>query len=149
MWNDKGQICLDIVQVLELNKLKSSVYTTLQYGGDKFQIHVGRGNQYVVDLAAKNFSCRKWNLTGILCTHGCSAIHFSRKKPECVSSWYMKEKYFAAYGNLIQPMDGMNLWESTNKKYILPCNTKRQPRRPKKTRIKDSDENDDKLGRMG
>ena len=104
----------------------------------------------MVDLNGCTCSCRRWDLTGFPCIHGCSAIYYARRQPEeFVSSWYKKEKYFEAYENLIQPVQGMKFWEPSENKCIIPPSFKRQPGRPKKRRHREGDENEFKLSKRG
>ena len=104
----------------------------------------------MVDLNGCTCSCRRWDLTGFPCIHGCSAIYYARRQlEEFVSSWYKKEKYLEAYENLIQPVQGMKFWEPSENKSILPPIFKRQPGIPKKKRHREGDENEFKLSKRG
>ncbi|CAL2270221.1 unnamed protein product [Prunus armeniaca] len=59
----------------------------------------------------------------------------------------MKETFLNAYENIIQPVNGMDLWERTDFLEILPPKYNRQPGRPPKVRRKESGEKETKTGR--
>jgi hypothetical protein len=64
-----GTICPNIRKKVSKFADLANVCYVLPSRSRIFQV-VDRDHQYIVDLAAKNYDCRKWNLTGILCQHG-------------------------------------------------------------------------------
>lgn len=63
---------------IEGSKMCSSTWD----GGDKCEVKDRDGNQYEVDMKNRSCSCRKWQLTGIPCCHGCQAILSINAEPE-------------------------------------------------------------------
>ncbi|XP_070667339.1 uncharacterized protein [Malus domestica] len=112
-------------------------------GGTKFQVDAGGGDQFVVDLTERTCSCRGFNLTSLPCSHAIAAINYKRDKPEYyVDVCYSKVMYLEIYGHLIQPMNGMSMWEVTENPPIQPPLYTKQPGRPKKKRNKEAAENE-------
>ncbi|BBG98530.1 hypothetical protein Prudu_007951 [Prunus dulcis] len=105
-------------------------------GGPKYQVDVGRGDQYV-------------DLSSIPCAHGIAAIHYKGGKAleDYVNSYYNKDSYMTLYNNLIMPINGSQLWEKTNQTTIKPPAYTRQPGRPRNVRIKGAEERIDKIGK--
>ena len=61
-----------------------------------------KGDTYVVDLEKMTYSCRSWDLTGILCPNAISVIHHIDKNPaNYVHSFYRKEKYKQTYAHMM------------------------------------------------
>ncbi|XP_062104977.1 uncharacterized protein LOC133816574 [Humulus lupulus] len=97
------------------------------------------GFMYSVDLKTWVCSCRKWELTGIPCSHAVAAIWHNKKDPELyVSKWYMKEYHMKAYSHKIFPIRNQNEWPRSGKVEMPIC--KKQPSRPKKSRKLELDE---------
>lgn len=61
----------------------------------KFGIEIGRGeDKHTVDLEKEIYTCRSWDLTGILCLYTVKAIYYDDKEPEdFMSIWYRKDTY--------------------------------------------------------
>ncbi|XP_034215521.1 uncharacterized protein LOC117627509 [Prunus dulcis] len=70
------QLCKNIFYHVQHKKLKACNYTVQCSGGPKYQVDVGRGDQYMVDLDNHTCSCRKWDLSDIPYAHGIAAIHY-------------------------------------------------------------------------
>ena len=54
------------------------------------------GMQYAVDMRAKTFSCRRWDLTGIPCRHALRFVLDQKKTyktDSLVSDWYLTSKW--------------------------------------------------------
>ena len=97
----------------------------------------------MVDLVEKTCSCKKYGLTGIPRNHAIAAINFKREKPEdYVDAYYSKARYLELYSHLVMSMNGMSMWEETDKPPILPPTYTRQPGRPRKKRNKEAAERD-------
>lgn len=70
-----GEIGPRIHKILEKNKVVSSYYIAYLAEEKKYKvIHMSRV-EYVVDLAKHTCSCRRWNLTIILCGHAIAGIY--------------------------------------------------------------------------
>ncbi|KAH7845627.1 hypothetical protein Vadar_004158 [Vaccinium darrowii] len=79
--------------------------------------------------------------TGIPCAHALAFFKESRKKVEgIVHHYYQKQTYVNAYKYVMYPMNGMDMWEKTDKPPIQPPHCTRKSRRPKKCRKREVDE---------
>ncbi|KAI5349707.1 PREDICTED: Transposase MuDR plant [Prunus dulcis] len=80
-------------------------------------------DQYVVDLDKNTCSCREWDLNGVPCAHGIATTHYKGGKPveEYVNSCYSRTAYLRAYDNLIQPINGPNLWAISEHEAVNHC----------------------------
>ncbi|KAL8510753.1 hypothetical protein ACS0TY_017530 [Phlomoides rotata] len=77
------------------------------------------GRRYYVDLKNMSCSCREWDLSGIPCCHGLSAIGAEKLDMEdFVYSCYTIETYNKVYISTLQPMVGVDMWEKIG--YIPP-----------------------------
>ncbi|XP_071905621.1 uncharacterized protein [Coffea arabica] len=100
-----------------------------------YQVSCPFGEQFVVDMAGKTCSCRKWQLRGIPCGHAVACINRRHEQPEQhVSHTYLKTTYVASYDPVLNPINGPNLWEHINLQLMKPPNFGRSPGRPKKMR---------------
>lgn len=99
-------------------------------------------NQYVVDLAIKTCSCRRWQLNGIPCLHAIASIYRKHLEPiEFVRECYTKRTYEKIYQFIINPINGLELWDKIEHPCIVPPKYHKQPDRPKKKkRRKEHDE---------
>ncbi|KAL0458059.1 UNVERIFIED_CONTAM: hypothetical protein Slati_0433100 [Sesamum latifolium] len=85
--------------------------------------------------------CRKWDLTGIPCNHGMSAICSQSLKPEdFVNPCYSIETFLEVYKYAILPVNGPQLWTKTGRVPPLPPNFGRRTGRPSKARRVEHDE---------
>ncbi|KAL2471135.1 Uncharacterized protein Adt_39271 [Abeliophyllum distichum] len=70
-------------------------------------------------------ACRRWDLTGILCSHAVAAMLDGRIEPwRYVHECYRVQTYFNFYENIINPINGMKLWPPVNVfplPFSLPC----------------------------
>lgn len=141
-WIAKHQreVCPSIWKRLEKYSERAAGYSCL-YGGDgKFQINCSGGEQFVVDLVGKTCACRKWDLTGIPCSHAIRAILDNGEQAEdYFSHWYSRDMYIRAYSPVINPFNGSQMWPKINLPPILPPRFHVQPGRPKKARRREPD----------
>ncbi|CAN1338613.1 hypothetical protein LINPERPRIM_LOCUS38133 [Linum perenne] len=80
-----------------------------------------RDKQMVVDLNNQTCTCRKWELSGIPCSHAISCFAFMEDRSEnYVHKWYRVENYMKAYGVHISPMVGLESWQKTDRPTIKP-----------------------------
>ncbi|KAG8366649.1 hypothetical protein BUALT_Bualt17G0101600 [Buddleja alternifolia] len=138
-WNDA--ICPKIQTTLE--KLKNDTRSCMAryVGGTKFEVKDMYQGQYAVDIGLRTCSCRRWDLCGIPCIHGVSAIVASDREPEeYVHRCYNKETFLKAYGFIINPVRGQVEWPKTGRGPVSPNFEFRLPGRPKKYRKKDDGE---------
>ncbi|PPD83952.1 hypothetical protein GOBAR_DD19105 [Gossypium barbadense] len=84
----KGMLCKKIKKKLNVNIKDSLRCVPSHAGGDKYQVEYGPGSQHVMDLVENSYSCRNWDLTGILCLHALVVIHLKDEFPETyVQTW--------------------------------------------------------------
>lgn len=89
-------------------------------GGPRWQVDY-RSDSYVVDLEERSCACRRWDLTGIPCTHAVAVIRECRNDPEdYVANWYTVDTYLRCYDNILNPINGIRLWPQLDTLPILP-----------------------------
>ena len=102
------------------------------------------GKDYVVELNMRACSCRRWQLTGIPCSHAIACLNAYRIKPESVvSNCYTLKTYMAAYGGQIFPLRDKDEWEPVEAEPILPPLYEKCAGRRKKNRRKHPTESSD------
>ncbi|KAI8546526.1 hypothetical protein RHMOL_Rhmol07G0125100 [Rhododendron molle] len=128
----------------KIEKIKSRYgdYIVILCGEGEFEArHIHTGYQNTINLQRHTCSCRRWDLTGIPCEHAARVIVESGGQPdEFVSKWYSKHSFLTAYGNIMHPMNGSDMWEKSGKDPIKPPDFKRQPGRLCKARRREADE---------
>ncbi|CAK8544972.1 unnamed protein product [Lathyrus sativus] len=139
-----GDICHKIQLLLEKNKKHAECWTPTWHGGDDLSIFgVTNGIEtYSIDLKKQTCACRKWDLTGIPCSHVISCKWQNKKKPEdYVSEYYRKSFFNNSYSHIIYPTNGPQLWPLLEGQVpIKPPVLRRAIDRPKKLRNKVNDE---------
>ena len=141
MKKQKGQLCPKIQKKFEKIKDDARTCIATAAGVWKYEVRCMYGDRYTVDLVSRTCSCRKWDLSGIPCSHAYSAITLTDEEPETfVHDCYSKEAYMRAYSPVIGPMDGEELWPKANKGPLLPPEKIKLPGRPKKVRKREPDE---------
>ena len=91
--------------------------------------------QNIVDLEAKTCDCRRWQLTGISCSHAISALRHERIPPESVlPHCYSVDAYINAYACSIWPCRDKSMWEKVDGPKILPPVYEKNAGRPKKVK---------------
>ncbi|KAK4372498.1 hypothetical protein RND71_007882 [Anisodus tanguticus] len=56
------------------------------------------------------FSCRTWQLRGILCQHAICVLYHIEKEPDhFVEHWYRKDTFLKVYSHFIQPISNMKM----------------------------------------
>jgi hypothetical protein len=102
------------------------------------------GKNYVVELNLRACSCRRWQLTGIPCSHAIACMRHYRIKPESmVSNCYSLATYMQAYGGHIFPLRDKDEWEHVDATPILPPLYEKSAGRRKKNRRKHPEESED------
>lgn len=140
--NDK--ICPNIRKKLE--KLKhESRFCQASLGIDgSFEVkNLISRDRFIVSLESKKCTCRLWDITGIPCTHGLSAIYFMRHDPaDYVHPCFTTEVYKKAYSFGMQAVHGERMWPKGVGYPVQPPLIRKMPGRPKKKRRRDADEID-------
>lgn len=72
----------------------------------KFQVeHIT--DQFSVDMKAQTCSCRRWQLSGVLCSRAVSAMFFNKENPEnYVDGCYSLKTYSRIYESSVNPING-------------------------------------------
>ncbi|KAL4555620.1 hypothetical protein LXL04_038244 [Taraxacum kok-saghyz] len=123
-------------------------YTARWNGGNKYQVQGPWEDQHVVDMDARECSCRKWELTGIPCKHVIAVLYDKADNGENVGELYTYvnrvhwlETWIAAYSFKIDPIKGRIMWPiSDSPMKITPPKHHTQPGRPKRKRRKSMEE---------
>ncbi|XP_074373472.1 uncharacterized protein LOC141713798 [Apium graveolens] len=135
------QICPRIINKLNYSIERTRFCKSTWTGGSDCEVRDIDGGQWVVDKDRNTCSCRRWELTGISCSHGCTAIFsMNERAEEKVDACYKKELYIEAYSQLLKPMKGSLYWPKTEFPDILPSKARRMPGRPKKYRRREQGE---------
>lgn len=143
-----GPLTPGATKLLESVKKDASKYTVIWNGGDKYQVSGPWGDQTVVDLKAKDCSCRRWELTGIPCKHAVASIWNATLNGQNVGipeDWvnpvYRLDTWKSVYSFKVNPVNGMGMWVKTDvPTRLLPPKHHNQVGRPKKKRRKGADE---------
>lgn len=99
---------------------------------------------YVVELNLIACSCRRWQLTGILCSHAIACCISERIPPEStVSSCYSLETYMEAYAGQIFSLRDKDDWAHVDATPIIPPLYEKVAGRRKKNRKKQPEESSD------
>jgi len=101
------------------------------------------GDEYKVTIEGNNYSstCNIPLLQKLPCAHvmtvcSAQASGANRAHHDFASQWYTIDSYKGAYKPKFHPMHDKRYWRAYNDQPILPPTVKRQPRRPRSTRIK-------------
>ncbi|WVZ03663.1 hypothetical protein V8G54_024469 [Vigna mungo] len=132
---------LDFAQ--ECKRLSVVYFDDPSAGGEKFEVtHGFTMNKFIVDLSNNSCSCYSWDLIGIPCRHGIAAINYKLLNPEdYVHVYYKKQAYVTCYAPKIVPINGQQMWPtSENTPLLLPPIYKTPPGRPKRLRRREADE---------
>ncbi|KAF7146254.1 hypothetical protein RHSIM_Rhsim04G0159500 [Rhododendron simsii] len=124
-----------------LNNLCESFNATILNARDKpILTMLKRIRIYMIrHVVKRRASVEKWH--GIPCAHTLVVLSESKKKAEgLVHEYYQKQTYINTYKHVIYPMNGIDMWEKTNKPPIQPPHYTRKSGRPKKCRRREADE---------
>ena len=97
--------------------------------------------RHVVDLVGRACSCKVWDLTGILCKYGVTAIFVNREKPkDYTHPCYYKDAFVETYKILIPLMPGQSKWISSGQPKPIASIIYKSSSRPPVKRKRDDDE---------
>ncbi|KAK1257238.1 hypothetical protein QJS04_geneDACA024221 [Acorus gramineus] len=137
---DLGLVCPKIQDVLEKNRLNSRVGHLISVGNDEFEVSIDDAS-FAVYLREKRCSCGEWELTGIPCIHAVKARRFKRQDPhEYCDPCFHRERAIRIYSHFIHPLSDQFLWPLTNRDPVEPPIMRRMAGRPRKARVRDTDE---------
>ena len=130
----KSKLCPKIRKRLYKEKLACSKWLACSAGHTKFEVKNGL-ESFTMDLEKKRCSCRKLDITGILCYHAISCIFFNREDSEkYVNACYKRTTYIDCYDPIIEPINGQNMWKPSGLPPMQPLIKRRPPGWPKKKR---------------
>ncbi|KAL8497076.1 hypothetical protein ACS0TY_020667 [Phlomoides rotata] len=141
LWEGK-KLCPTVREELNRRMGKACDCIALKSTSELYEVETFDGRRYSVDLKNMSCSCREWDLSGIPCCHGLSAIGAEKLDMEdFVHSCYTIETYNKVYISTLQPMVGVNMWEKTGYIPPLPPNFgKKKKGRPSRARRRGVDE---------
>ncbi|XP_038679355.1 uncharacterized protein LOC119980639 [Tripterygium wilfordii] len=127
-----------------IKEFKKSIFWTAKWSGDSeqsvFQVSK-KTEQYIVNVNQASCTCRRWDLSGIPCTHAVAAIGWLHKDPsDYVLQAYTRETYLRVYQHNMEPTNGENLWVATGGDTIIPPPMNIVVGRPTKKRRREHDE---------
>lgn len=142
-WIDQELVlCPRIKKKLDIHIENSKYYHALYLGDLQYEVkHLNGSEGFVVDLRAKTCSCRRWNLSGLPCSHAVTCI-FKKKDDvlDYIVEWYKVDKMKQAYDFYIKPLNGEKMWPKSSIDPPLPPQARRMPGRPKKQRRREQHE---------
>ena len=134
------KVCPNIQDKLEKLKHESIPFNATPSGRIMYEVDNGC-ERHVVDLVRKACSCRIWDLTGLPCKHGISAIVKNLEKVEdYVHPCYLKETFVETYKEIIQQMLGQSEWVQTNQLALVTPRVYKLPGKPPKQIKRDPEE---------
>ncbi|KAK4392723.1 hypothetical protein Sango_2050100 [Sesamum angolense] len=118
LWEGK-KLCPKIKQIVDKNLKKAADCIPVKSDDTHYEIQCFDGARYTVDVKEKTCTCRLWDLTGIPCNHGMSAISAQVLDPDdFVHECYHVDTFCKVYAPPIMPLDGLEMWEKAG--YIPP-----------------------------
>ena len=135
-----GSLCPRISILIEELKKESRDLEVIFAGNGVFEVtHAVK--TYTVNLTDRTCSCRKWDLTGIPCSHGIASIMIHNGEvSDYVHKCYFVSTWRATYSHMIYPIPDESMWVRTPYDQLMPPPLRRPPGRPKKLRNKALDE---------
>lgn len=98
--------CPAIKKILEKNKEDVKFWNSIYNGDGEFEVGY-RKEGYVVNIRKHTCSCRKWQLSGIPCTHAIAAILQTGERPEkYLDECYLRTIFLKAYKYSLRPISG-------------------------------------------
>ncbi|KAF7130221.1 hypothetical protein RHSIM_Rhsim10G0132100 [Rhododendron simsii] len=110
------------------------------HGGTLFEV-TSVDKTFMVDIGEHTCTCRRWDLIGIPCIHGCAAIIAHKTQPKDYDNEaYTTDTFVRTYSHRIKPIPDKSLWPQTQCDPIMPPPLRVSIGRPKKARRKGEDE---------
>lgn len=111
---------LQILKNLEESKETSNEWTAHKSIGGIYQVE-GYMRRFKVDLSQHHCSCRRWDLTGIPCSHAVACIRKKGEKPEdYIHNCYTIESYLRSNTPTLMPICSLEQWHKTRLRPPLP-----------------------------
>ncbi|KAL6553495.1 hypothetical protein OROGR_007337 [Orobanche gracilis] len=141
----KGKLCPKIKNELQKNMDKKRGSIAIMSNENYFRVETNTGERVFVNLQQWTCGCRKWDLSGIPCSHACAAIIALDKNPEdYVHNCYWVESYKKAYEPAVIPINGRLEWAKSGIQAPLTPNEGRTSGRPTERRRLEPDEQPNK-----
>jgi hypothetical protein len=129
-WSEMA-ICPKIRKKLARHAEMSNTCYALPSGHRIFEVHDREWN-YVVDLQGRHCECRRWDLTGIPCSHAISCLRHERIPEDSVlPACYSIQAFKNAYSCNIFPCYDKSSWENVGGPEVQPPKYKKVGRPPK------------------
>ncbi|CAI9264970.1 unnamed protein product [Lactuca saligna] len=136
-----NQICPAIRELVNEIKKSQRHYQVLPSGLNQFEVK-GTRDAYEVHLERRTCSCSLWQLNGMGCVHFIAAMSYMNRDVESyVDKIFSSITYMKAYKFRLTPMNGSNLWPTSEYTPPLPPIRRTLSGRPATKRKKDSMEN--------
>jgi len=114
--------------------------TRKEGGSGIFEVH-DREWKYVVNIAAKKCESRRWDLTGIPCSHAIACLRHERIPEDSVlPSCYSILAFQNAYSWQIFPCSDKTAWQNVGGPEVKPPKYEKKAGRPPKARKKSAHE---------
>nr|XP_040251378.1 uncharacterized protein LOC120968558 [Aegilops tauschii subsp. strangulata] len=118
--NSRWMITPNYSEKLEENKKYAKFCEAHKAGPDIWQVS-SKENQYYVNLATNSCDCRRWDMTGVTCSHAIAAMSKIHMHPEdYVHEFFKKPLYIEAYKDIVYPVPGPGFWPDTHTQDIEP-----------------------------
>ena len=139
-------ICPKIRKKLEKSVEFSRTCQAAPAGQGLFVVN-DRGVDFSVDTRREMCSCKRWDLSGIPCCHGVSALRYDKIPPESrVNSCYSIATYCKASEHIIMPCQDVSEWAKMKGTKILPPPIQKKKGRRAKNRKQQLEEKQGKRG---
>lgn len=108
-------------EILEENKKWSRMCRSKKSVDGLWEVSSGVDRTYAVSLPNRTCGCKRWDMSGIPCSHAISAIYKAYQHPEdYVSDFFKKPMYLEAYNPVVYPVPGEDSWIRTDSDDIDP-----------------------------
>ncbi|GAA0158382.1 hypothetical protein LIER_38634 [Lithospermum erythrorhizon] len=129
-----GIVCIKIKKILEKVVADLVGYIIIWNGKYGFEVKA-HAKQYTIDVAKNWCSCGSWQLSGIPCSHSIPyLLHLRKSVVAIVKECYKKDTFLNIYSNVLNPLNGMSLWDKENALPLQPPPHVKLADRPKKKR---------------
>ncbi|WVZ79267.1 hypothetical protein U9M48_026868 [Paspalum notatum var. saurae] len=128
------EVCPKIRKKIERNAEFANTCYVLPAGQGIFEVQ-DRDIKYSVDIIAKHCDYRRWDLSGIPCSHAISCLRHDRIPQESVvPHCYTIQAFQMAYANNIMPCADQSTWEYVGGIEVKPPIYEKKVGRPPKAR---------------
>ncbi|XP_058217368.1 uncharacterized protein LOC131328440 [Rhododendron vialii] len=136
----KGNVCLRIRRRVEKACKLMGECEVIYSGGKIFEV-LTTLKTHVMDIGERTYTCRKWDVSGIPCSHGMAAIIEDKSDPlDFVHECFHISTVANIYNFIIKPLPDQTMWIHTPFNPIGPPPLRKKSGRPKKNRRKGDDE---------